>query len=178
VAVRTRPFQVYLRFSAARAPSAAQSRDAMRVVHLSASDCLGGAARAAFRLHRGLLALGHDSSMVVARKASDLPSVHEVAQAPTLRDKAWGFIAIEEIHRNLTPLAGSHFSFGRFGTDVANHPRRPCGRRVESALGHGLSIALRTEAFAGAGETDGLDVARPTCVHGWMPLYRGLARGL
>jgi len=138
----------------------------MRVVHLSASDCLGGAARAAFRLHRGLLALGHDSSMVVARKAFDLPSVHEVAQAPTLRDKAWGFIAIEEIHRNLTPLAGSHFSFGRFGTDVANHPvvraadvlnlhwvtdfQSPCELRRLQALGKPMVWTLHDQrAFTG-----------------------------
>jgi hypothetical protein len=94
----------------------------MRIVHLSASDCLGGAARAAFRLHRGLLAEGHESAMVVARKASDLPSVHAVSRRPWLLDRAWGLIAIEEIHRNLAPLAGSHFSFGRFGIDVADHP--------------------------------------------------------
>lgn len=60
--------------------------------------------------------------MVVAKKASDLPSVHAVTQTPSLRDKAWGFIAIEEIHRNLTPLAGSHFSFGQHGIDIADHP--------------------------------------------------------
>jgi glycosyltransferase involved in cell wall biosynthesis len=60
--------------------------------------------------------------MVVAKRASDLSSVHEVAQSPSLRDKVWGFIAIEEIHRNLTSLAGSHFSFGRSGIDLADHP--------------------------------------------------------
>ena len=94
----------------------------MRIVHLSAADCIGGAARAAFRLHLGLLAAGHDSAMVVGRKASDLPSVHAVPHGPSLRDKAWDVIALEEIHRNLTPLAGSHFSFARTGVDVADHP--------------------------------------------------------
>ena len=60
--------------------------------------------------------------MVVGRAASGLPSVHAVAHRASLRDKAWDVIALEEIHRNLTPLAGSHFSFARHGVDVADHP--------------------------------------------------------
>ncbi|NNJ09091.1 glycosyltransferase [Chloroflexales bacterium ZM16-3] len=47
----------------------------MRIVHISHNDIAGGAARAAYRLHRSLIALGHDSRMLVARKTSDDPSV-------------------------------------------------------------------------------------------------------
>jgi glycosyltransferase involved in cell wall biosynthesis len=43
----------------------------MKVAHLSYSDRLGGAARAAFRLHRALVASGVDSKMYVANKVSD-----------------------------------------------------------------------------------------------------------
>jgi len=75
-----------------------------------------------FGLHRGLLAAGHDSTMLVAKKASDLPSVHAVSPPPTFRDKVWDFVAFEEIQRNLTAMAGSHFSFGHRGIDVADHP--------------------------------------------------------
>ncbi|MEA2708291.1 MAG: hypothetical protein QOF78_892 [Phycisphaerales bacterium] len=42
----------------------------MRIVHLSTSDSGGGAFRAAFRLHTGLKRLGHQSKMLVMRKAS------------------------------------------------------------------------------------------------------------
>lgn len=48
----------------------------MRVVHLSTRERHGGAARAAHRLHRGLLALGVASRVRVMRKDSDDPTVH------------------------------------------------------------------------------------------------------
>src|SRR5215211_4905273 len=47
----------------------------MRIVHLSTSDTVGGAARAAFRLHTGLKRLGHDSTMLVLRRAGGDPDV-------------------------------------------------------------------------------------------------------
>lgn len=43
----------------------------MKVTHLSTSDIDGGAARAAYRLHKGLIADGIDSSMLVRAKFSD-----------------------------------------------------------------------------------------------------------
>jgi len=47
----------------------------MRIVHLSTSDIGGGAARAAFRLHTGLVRLGVDSRMLVLKKQSVDPLV-------------------------------------------------------------------------------------------------------
>jgi glycosyltransferase involved in cell wall biosynthesis len=49
----------------------------MKVVHVSTFDNMGGAARAACRLHQGLRRLGTDSSMFVAYKNSNDPSVTE-----------------------------------------------------------------------------------------------------
>lgn len=46
-----------------------------RVLHVSLSDIEGGAARAAYRLHRGLLKIGVDSQMVVVRRRSHDPTV-------------------------------------------------------------------------------------------------------
>ncbi|NJL82956.1 MAG: glycosyltransferase [Chloroflexaceae bacterium] len=43
----------------------------MKILHLSSSDILGGAARAAWRLHQGFLKLGMNSTMLVQNKASD-----------------------------------------------------------------------------------------------------------
>ena len=47
----------------------------MKIVHLNRSDILGGAARAAYRLHGGLSKQGYDSSMFVSHKGSNDPSV-------------------------------------------------------------------------------------------------------
>lgn len=43
----------------------------MKIIHISHSDICGGAARAAYRLHRGLLSRNIDSSMLVRVKKSD-----------------------------------------------------------------------------------------------------------
>lgn len=59
----------------------------MRVLHLSASDLGGGAARAAFRLHQGLQRLGHDSRMLVAARKGDDPAVMEVGRSRRLSDR-------------------------------------------------------------------------------------------
>lgn len=47
----------------------------MKVIHISTSDIAGGAARAAYRLHRSLLQIDIDSSMQVASKSSGDPRV-------------------------------------------------------------------------------------------------------
>jgi glycosyltransferase involved in cell wall biosynthesis len=48
----------------------------VRVVHVSASDIRGGAARAAFRSHQALLSAGVDSHMLVQERRSDAAYVH------------------------------------------------------------------------------------------------------
>ena len=52
----------------------------LRIVHLNTYDVTGGAALATYRLHKGLCQLGHDSSMLVADRKSDDPTV--LAMAP------------------------------------------------------------------------------------------------
>ena len=46
----------------------------MKVVHLSTQD-FGGAGKAAYRLHKGLQAIGVDSTFIVLDKKSGDPSV-------------------------------------------------------------------------------------------------------
>jgi glycosyltransferase involved in cell wall biosynthesis len=94
----------------------------MKVVHLSYNDNAGGAARAAFRLHLGLLATGHDSAMLVLRQDSSLPSVHRAKNPRSLRDRLWEKIAHYQIHLNRTHHSGSHFSFCHHGVDLSRHP--------------------------------------------------------
>lgn len=49
----------------------------MKIVHLSYADGGGGAAKAAYRIHRGLLGLGVDSRMLVSRKTGADKSVSD-----------------------------------------------------------------------------------------------------
>lgn len=51
------------------------SHRGLKVVHLSTYDISGGAARAAYRLHKGLRGSGHDSSILVAQRCGEDPSV-------------------------------------------------------------------------------------------------------
>jgi glycosyltransferase involved in cell wall biosynthesis len=47
----------------------------LRITHLNTYDDAGGAARAAYRLHKGLIAAGHDSRMIVLTRESGDPTV-------------------------------------------------------------------------------------------------------
>jgi glycosyltransferase involved in cell wall biosynthesis len=47
----------------------------LRITHLNTYDVLGGAARAAYRLHKGLIGAGRDSRMVVLSRGSVDPTV-------------------------------------------------------------------------------------------------------
>jgi glycosyltransferase involved in cell wall biosynthesis len=47
----------------------------IRVLHLSSFDLAGGAARAAYRIHRGMLGMGIDSQFVVQHKQGSDPTV-------------------------------------------------------------------------------------------------------
>lgn len=50
------------------------------VLHLSTSDILGGSAKSAMKIHRGIQALGLESRMLVGRKSSRLPGVDELSK--------------------------------------------------------------------------------------------------
>ena len=56
----------------------------MRILHLSATDVAGGAARATYRLHTGLKRLGHDSRMLVGKRWSEDETVEGLIPAKDL----------------------------------------------------------------------------------------------
>ena len=91
----------------------------MRVLHLSTSDIAGGAARSAMRLHEGLLALGVESNMLVARKTSAFAEVQSIRPA---RRRFWDFLERRIIARNRTDVSNTHFTFGEPGVDISSHP--------------------------------------------------------
>jgi glycosyltransferase involved in cell wall biosynthesis len=54
----------------------ARSHANLRITHISAYDSAGGAARAAYRLHTGLLSVGQESIFLVQQKNTDDDTVH------------------------------------------------------------------------------------------------------
>jgi glycosyltransferase involved in cell wall biosynthesis len=93
----------------------------LKIVHISTYDVKGGAARSAYRLHQGLLGLGHESAMVVRQKSSADAHVHECADArPDWRE--WELVQEKCIDENRTPISNTYFSLGAPGCDVSAHP--------------------------------------------------------
>ena len=99
----------------------------MRIVHISTWDVVGGAALAAFRLHRGLAALGGQSCMYVERKTCADPSVTAFAAPMDLWSRArrrWRRRALARDaarYQGSRPAGGELFSDDRslYGASVA-----------------------------------------------------------
>jgi len=94
----------------------------MRVVHLATVDVEGGAARAAFRLHKGLVEAGADSAMLVRKKVSPVDSVR---LAPGLEPEDsffWNLIEKFYLEARRTPISNTYFSIGYPGPDLTEHP--------------------------------------------------------
>src|ERR1035437_8619667 len=94
----------------------------MRVVHISTTDITGGAARAAFRLHKALLAAGEESTMLVLGKSSDLDSVHPATRAQDAGSFFGPLIQTYYIDRNRTAVSNTYFSLGWPAHDLSSHP--------------------------------------------------------
>lgn len=95
----------------------------MKVAILNTSDISGGAARAAYRLHKGIAITNNNSTMVVKYKYSNDPYVHQVIpQHPNYSIEASIFQAIQQIaiNQNRTPISDTLFSFPYPGYDISN----------------------------------------------------------
>jgi len=75
----------------------------MRIVHISTFDVLGGAARAAFRLHKGLIRLGHESLFFVAQKLSSDETVKAFLPPQYLPSRLFAMFHREFSKRKLAP---------------------------------------------------------------------------
>jgi glycosyltransferase involved in cell wall biosynthesis len=72
----------------------------MKILHLATQDTGGGAADAAYRLHRNMQSAGIDSGMMVLRKLSDDPSVFDMSSHATAGDR-WRRVRSEVRRRYL-----------------------------------------------------------------------------
>jgi len=90
----------------------------VKIVHLNAYDISGGAARAAYRLHKSLLHLGHDSTMFVASSDSDDPTVRSFAPPTDLASRLHRRIREEWLSRNFARQRASRpDGYERFSDD-------------------------------------------------------------
>ena len=94
----------------------------MRILHISTEDISGGAARAASRLHAGLLRLGHDSKMLVAQRTSDDPTVVQINRAATPYKSLVRAIDRYQINRSMKPYVKSRSpGLDRFSVDRSEY---------------------------------------------------------
>ncbi len=100
----------------------------MRIVHLSTSDSAGGAARAAYRVHSGLLRLGHDSRMLVGKRGSFDSTVSTVRPSNDLSSKIQRFRVRRSTRRDM----------GRYrlmpGIDLFSDDRTDTGADIARAI--------------------------------------------
>ena len=98
----------------------------MRVTHISTHDLAGGAARAAYRLHQGLLIEGVDSVMFVARRDSGDPAITQFSAPMDLPHRALRRLRRERILRS-----AAHYRYSRpggfelFSSDRVEHGGDP-----------------------------------------------------
>ena len=75
----------------------------MKIVHISTFDVLGGAARAAFRLHKGLLGLGQESLFYVSQKISSDDTVKAFIPPKDLTNRLFTKLRRELLKRTFEP---------------------------------------------------------------------------
>src|SRR5919199_1769754 len=68
---------------------------ALNVLHISESDAAGGAARTAYKVHKGLNGSGHVSRMLVGRKVTEDCDIRRIKRSDSWRaaDRAFGALA-------------------------------------------------------------------------------------
>jgi glycosyltransferase involved in cell wall biosynthesis len=94
----------------------------MKIVHLNTFDVQGGAARAAYRLHKGLLQIGQDSVMLSRYRVSGDRTVKQVcavSPAQDYRDTSFASIQHQYIDSNRTALSNTLFSLPYPGFDLS-----------------------------------------------------------
>jgi glycosyltransferase involved in cell wall biosynthesis len=96
----------------------------MKILQISTYDIKGGAARAAYRLHRGLRELGHDCRMAVRHKDTTDDAVLRIGPRPGRREDDRAFfldvvIQGEYIDSHRTEISNTMFSLPYPGYDLS-----------------------------------------------------------
>ncbi len=156
----------------------------MKLLHLAYADGGGGAFKAAHRIHRGLRALGVDSSMLVSRRVTNDP---DVADAGSPAGRIWAQVAtyLDVLPLRLARAPRDDFSsLAWVGTGAARRVRKRAAdlvqlhwicagfMRIEELAALRVPLVWRLAdmwAFAGAGHYVGDDTRY---VDGYTPQHR------
>lgn len=95
----------------------------MNIAIINTNDTSGGAARASYRLHKGLRLLNEESAMIVKNKQSNDPNVHQVTtRGPEHFCEEQIPQAAQEffINRNRNSISNTLFSLPHPGYDISN----------------------------------------------------------
>lgn len=87
----------------------------MNVLHISESDAAGGAARTAYKVHRGLEGAGHVSRMLVGRKVTQDPGIRSIK-----RNNGWR--AADRVVGTVTNALGLQYAYLPSSNAVARDP--------------------------------------------------------
>ena len=93
----------------------------MRIAQVATADILGGAARAGYRLHRGLIGLGQQSALLVLDKMSTDDTVRQLRAEPPADEFALRCLQGIQRHyidANRTPISNTLFSLPYPGHDL------------------------------------------------------------
>ena len=90
----------------------------MKTVHINSYDITGGAARAAYRLHKGLIRVGHSSQMYVMESRGSDPEVVTFQPRMDLFSRVRRHLRARRIHNDFAPYVRSRPSgYDRFTVD-------------------------------------------------------------
>jgi glycosyltransferase involved in cell wall biosynthesis len=93
----------------------------MKIIQLNTYDIDGGAARAAYRLHRGLIEIGQQSRLLTTFKQSLDETVSLLSPKPQAGESDSGYLSLIQQHyinANRTPLSNTLFSLPYPGLDL------------------------------------------------------------
>jgi glycosyltransferase involved in cell wall biosynthesis len=88
----------------------------LRVIHFSTDDICGGAAKAAYRIHRSFLSIGNQSYLYVKNKQSIDDSVHEIYQSKILKL----INIILKVKRKISPYSSNYMFNYNNGLKINN----------------------------------------------------------
>ena len=74
----------------------------MKILHLGTTDIAGGAARASFRLHWALRKQGYDSTVLVARRYSNDPTVTAIVKSMDVTTRVQRYLRWRQILRDFS----------------------------------------------------------------------------
>src|SRR5438132_11423392 len=74
----------------------------MKLLHVGTTDIAGGAARASFRLHWAFRKQGYDSTVLVARRASNDPTVTAIVKSMDVATRLRRHLRQRQIHRDFS----------------------------------------------------------------------------